>query len=266
MDKMVVVVFDSERQAYEGVRILKDLHAEGSITLYEEAIIAKDASGAVAVREAADGGPLGTAVGMLTGGLVGLLGGPAGVALGAAAGTIGGSVYDVTQLGIDMDFVDEVGGRLEPGTAAVIAEVQEEWVLPLDTRMEAAGGVVFRRTRADFASEMIERDITATNAEIAALRAEYSQARAEDKAKLQAKIDAAQGRLRATQERASARVEATRLEGEAKAAALHEQAATARAERKQQLDKRKADIQADYKARSAKLHQARQLAKEALAP
>jgi uncharacterized membrane protein len=266
MDKMVVVAFDSERQAYEGVRILKELHAEGSITLYGDAVIAKDANGTVAVREAADSGPLGTAVGMLTGGLVGMLGGPVGVAVGAAAGTVSGSVFDITQLGIDSDFVDEVASHLKPGTAAVIAEIQEEWILPLDTRMEAAGGVVFRRTRDDFVDDMIERDITTTEAEIAALRAEHAQARAEDKAKLQAKIDAAQSRLQGTRERARTRAEATRREGEAKTAALREQAATARAERKQQLDKRTAEIQAHYKERSAKLHESWQHTKEALTP
>jgi uncharacterized membrane protein len=232
MDKMIVTVFNSEHQAYEGVRILKDLHAEGSITLYGEAVIAKDANGTVAVRETADDGPLGTAVGMLTGGLVGLLGGPVGVAVGAMAGTAAGSAYDLTELGIDLDFVNEVGNHLEPGTAAVVAEIQEEWVLPLDTKMEAAGGIVVRRTRDEFVSDMYERDVTATKAEIAALQAEFDQARAEDKAKLQAKIDAAQGRLRAKQERAKAKVEAARLEGAAKAAAVREQAAAARPTRK----------------------------------
>jgi uncharacterized membrane protein len=266
MDRLVVVVFDSERQAYAGTRLLKELHAEGSITLYGEAVIAKDASGAVEVKQAADDGPLGTAVGMLTGGLVGVLGGPIGVAVGAMAGMVGGSFYDLTELGIDMDFVSDVASHLEPGTAAVIAEVEEEWVLPLDSRMEAAGGVVFRRTRDEFVSDMIERDVMATKAEIAALQAEHAQARAEDKAKLQAKIDAAQQRLRASQERAKAQIEATRLEGEAKAAALSEQRAMARAERKQQIDKRKSEIQADHQRRSAKLHQAWQLTKEALAP
>ena len=75
MDKMIVTVFDSERQAFEGSQVLKDLHADGTITLYAEAVIAKDADGTVAVKRAADQGPLGTAVGLVTGSLVGLLGG-----------------------------------------------------------------------------------------------------------------------------------------------------------------------------------------------
>ena len=34
MDKVVAVVFNDEKQAYEGLRAFRDLHADGSITLY----------------------------------------------------------------------------------------------------------------------------------------------------------------------------------------------------------------------------------------
>ena len=146
-DKMIVVIFDNEKKAYEGVKALKDLDAEGSITLYASAVIAKDASGKLTVKQEADQGPLGTGVGLLTGSLIGLLGGPVGVALGASAGTFGGMLYDFAKVGVGEDFLDEVGQHLQPGKVAVVAEIWEEWVMPVDTRMEAAGGVVFRRAR-----------------------------------------------------------------------------------------------------------------------
>ena len=34
MDKMIVVVFDSEPKAYEAFRVLGDLHREGSLTVH----------------------------------------------------------------------------------------------------------------------------------------------------------------------------------------------------------------------------------------
>jgi uncharacterized membrane protein len=142
MDKMlVVVVFNSERQAYEGVQVLKDLHAEFAITLYDEAVIAKDTSGRATVKEAADRGPLGMAVGLVAGSLVGLLGGPVGVAVGAAAGTVVGYLHDAAHWVVNWTFLEEVARRLESGKAAVVAEVWEEQVLPVDMRMEAVGGV-----------------------------------------------------------------------------------------------------------------------------
>lgn len=67
MNKMLVAVFGTERAAYEGLSALKDLHKDGDITLYATAVISKDSSGAVTVKQGADEGPIGTAIGLLTG-------------------------------------------------------------------------------------------------------------------------------------------------------------------------------------------------------
>src|SRR6202023_810734 len=58
MDKMLVAIFDSERKACEGSRILRELDAEGSITTFAIAVITKEASGTVIVAQPADRGPL----------------------------------------------------------------------------------------------------------------------------------------------------------------------------------------------------------------
>ncbi len=58
-----------------------------------------------------------------------------------------------------------------------------------------------------------------------------------------------------TDESAKARLEAMQRELETKVAALRAQAASASAERKQELEKRLAEVQADYKARMAKLQE-----------
>ena len=76
----------------------------------------------MAVRQAADRGPIGTLVGVVTGGLVGLLGGPVGVAVGAYVGGTGGILYDLFNAGFDGDVVDEVAAALTPGKAAVVAD------------------------------------------------------------------------------------------------------------------------------------------------
>jgi uncharacterized membrane protein len=53
MEKVITVVFNDEKQAYEGVQALRDLHRDGSITLYSDAVVAKDADGKLFVRKAA---------------------------------------------------------------------------------------------------------------------------------------------------------------------------------------------------------------------
>ena len=123
MDKMFVVVFENEERAFQARQDLKELHRDGSIALYADAILAKDTEGVVHVRQAADSGPIGTFVGMLTGGLVGALAGPAGLAVGLASGTTVGVFRDLYVWGIEEDFVNEVGTSLEPGKAAVVAEL-----------------------------------------------------------------------------------------------------------------------------------------------
>jgi uncharacterized membrane protein len=264
MDKMIVTVFDDESSAYKGTKALKELHAEGSLTLYATAVIAKDSQGAVSdVKETNDRGPLGTVLGLATGSLIGLLGGPVGVAAGAMTGTVAGSLYDLAQAGIGSDFLDEVSEQLLPGKTAVVAEVDEEWVTPLDTRMDALGGIVVRRVREEFIDAQIEREIAADKAELAKLKAEREHAVGEAKAKLQAKGDAVQKRLQARRNQFKERIAAIKREGEAKIQALQEQAAQAKGERKAKLERRIAQSRADHEARVNKLNQAWQLIKEA---
>jgi len=264
MDKMLVVVFDSEIKAYEGSRALQELQNEGNINLYAKAVITRDAGGKVAVKQEGDMGPVGTAVGLLTGGLIGLIGGPVGVAIGASVGMSGGVLYDLAHLGVGEDFLSEVEKSLLPGKAAVVAEVWEEWTIPVDTRMEALGGVVFRRTSIEVVDEQIERDVAALNAELTELEAERDQATGEARAKLQAKVDTVKGRLKTSQDAIQARIEASQKETEAKIKSLQEQAVKESGDRKAKREARIAELKADQKRRSDLLKQAWQLTKEAL--
>ena len=265
MDKMLVVIFDSESKAYEGSRALQELQNEGSINLYSKTVIARDASGKVEVKQEGDMGPIGTAVGLFTGSLIGLLGGPVGLIVGAGVGISGGLVYDLVNAGVGEDFLYEVGKSLQPGKAAVVAEVWEEWVLPVDTRMEALGGVAFRRMRGEFVDAQIDRDIAALKAELAELEAERNQATGDAKAKIQVKIDATRAKLQAMQNGIQARIDSGKQETEAKIKSLQEQAAKARGERKAKLESRSAEAKAEYEVRRSKLEQAYKLIQEALA-
>lgn len=264
MDKMLVVVFESELKAYEGSKALQELQYEGSLNIYSKAVIARDASGKATVKQQGDMGPVGTAVGLLTGSLIGLIGGPVGLAIGAGAGLFGGLVYDMANLGVGEDFLAEVEKSLLPGKAAVIAEVWEEWVLPVDTRMEALGGVTFRRTRTEVLDAQIERDVTALNADLEVLEAEYKQETGEARAKLQAKVDSAKAKMQAAQDAIKARIEASQKETEGKIKSLQEQAAKESGERKAKREARIAELKADQKRRTDLLKQAWELTKKAL--
>lgn len=262
MDKVVAVVFNDDKQAYERLRAFRDLHRDGSITLYSDAVVAKDASGTMSVREGAER-PEGTFVGLLTGGLIGVLGGPL-VAIGASYGTLIGAALDLTRAGMSDDYLKEVPAYLLPGTAAIITELDEEWQAPIDTRMEAIGGRVFRRNRIEVEAAYFDKQIAADREELAALEAELKKASAERKARLEARIEDTRRKLRDRQDQLTARIESTRREGEAKIKSLQQQLTTARDEQKQRLERRPAEVRADYRQRAENLQQAWELTKSAM--
>jgi uncharacterized membrane protein len=264
MDKILVVVFESESKAYEGSKALQELQNEGSINLYAKAVMVMDADGKAYVKQSSDSGPVGTAVGLLTGTLIGMFGGPVGLAIGAGVGTSGGLLYDLAHLGVNQDFLDGVGGSLKPGKAAVVAEIWEDWTLPVDTKMESLGGVVFRRTRRDSLDRQIEWDITSLKGEIDELETEHDRASGEAKKKLQAKIDTAKSKLQASLDGAQKRLEASQQETEAKIQSLQGQAAKVRGEQKTKLDERIAELKAEHKRRNEQRKQAGEHIKKAM--
>lgn len=266
MSKFIVAIFPDETKAYEGSRGFRELDAEGSLTLYGLAVIAKDANGKLSVRQAVDEGPVGTGVGALVGGLIGLLGGPAGVAIGMGSGALLGSLRDVYVLGVSAEFLDKMSQELTPGKAAVVAEVAEDWVTPLDNRMQAIGGVVVREWRSEVEAELARENAAAAKAELAQLKAEYAQARDENKAKLQARIDEAQAKARAASDRLKSRIDQFGQEAGAKIKLLEQRADKAEGEAKAKLDLRVSELRSDRERRSGLLKQAWALTKEAFEP
>jgi len=246
MEKMLVVVFDDESKAYEGSRALKQLDAEGSMTIYAEAVIKKNADGKVTVKQVDDGFPIRTVGGTAIGSLIGVLGGPVGLGIGAVAGALAGSLGDLNAAGVDAEFLDDVGAALTTGKCAVIADVSEEWVTPVDTRMEALGGAVVRSARTSVEDEQRARDVAALRAEIDQLKAEHARAQADRRAKLHAKIDQLNAKLQAKLDQAKQRSEQIKSETEAKVQALKKKAEKAQGDIKVTLEARAKDIREEY--------------------
>jgi uncharacterized membrane protein len=264
MNKMIVVVFENESSAYEGLNALKDLHMEGSITLYSTAVLSKDDSGEVQIKQAADKGLVGTAIGMATGSLIGMLAGPAGLAVGASLGGLTGVMVDMNEAGVDVVFVEDVSNALSPGKYALLAEIDEMWIAPLDTRMSALDGLVFRRLRSEVEDDQLIRESEAFEKELKELEDEMAEANEEAKAAISAQIDNTKKKLQAINQRTKDKLDRTTEEGKAKVDALKLQIADAKDNRKAKMEKRKAELESEYAGRSAKLEQSWKLTKEAL--
>src|SRR5208282_6649911 len=229
MDRMLVVVFDTESKAYEGKKALLQLDGEGSIVVYALAVVAKNADGTASVRQTDDPGPLGTLVGTSLGSVIGLLGGPAGLAIGAMVGLLAGSTADLNNARISDDFIDDINKELLPGKFAVAAEIQEDWTTPVDTRMEAIGGNVFRRALSDVKHTVDSEEVAAMKADMAQMKAEQAKAHADRKGKLQEKINQLDSKIQARLEKAKEQRLAAELRAKAKADVLKAKAATMKA-------------------------------------
>lgn len=253
MERMLVVVFDDEPKAYEGSRVLNQLDAEGSITIHAKSVIGKNADGTVTVKQSDDSFPVRTLGGTAIGSLIGLLGGPVGLGVGAAAGLLAGSFVDLNAAGVDAEYIDDIAASLTPGKCAVVADVSEEWVTPVDTRMEALGGAVIRTARKSVEHDQRAREVAELRAEIDQLKAEHAHARADRKAKIQARIDKLNAKLQARLDAAKQRSAQIKTETEAKVQALQKKAQKAQGDVKTTLDARVKRIRDEYEQSEAKL-------------
>jgi uncharacterized membrane protein len=227
MERMLVVVFDNEKKAFEGKSALRQLEVEDSISIYAGAVVVKHADGTVSVKELDDDMGIGTLTGTAVGSLIGLLGGPVGLAIGAASGLTIGAFYDADTLRVGEDFVNDVSKSLTPNKVAVVAEVEEAWTIPVDTRMEALGGVVFRRALWQVQEQVRREEIAAMKADLAQFKSEISKAHADRKAKLQKKIGELEAKIDAQQKKTIERREAFETRRKAKKAILKKNAAAA---------------------------------------
>jgi uncharacterized membrane protein len=265
MNKMLVVVFDNESKASEGLNALRELDRNGDITLYATAVVSKDAYGKLTIKQAADKGPIGTATGFLTGSLIGLLGGPVGLAIGAGVGMVTGLAFDVSEDDTNVTFVDEVSDALAHGQTAIIAEIEEAWTIPLDTRFQSLGGIVFRRLRDEVAEDQLIRESEAIDAEFNAMKEELKESTEAGKARIRNAMAQLKAKAGFTIEQIERKMAESQSQLDAKVNKMEEQMKHAGETRKAKLQKRINTIKAEHKLRTEKLKQASKLVREALA-
>jgi uncharacterized membrane protein len=231
MDRMLVIVFDSESKAYEGQKALFELDGEGSISVYASTVLKKNADGTATIKQGGDPGPVGAFLGTSFGSLVGVLGGPLGMAVGAAAGAVSGAAADLyySNARVGYDFIDDVSKSLLPNRVAVVAEVEEQWTAPVDSRMETIGGTVFRRALSDVIDAAGAKDVDAMKADLAQLKAEHVQAKADRKSKLTEKMNQLDSKIQVHLQKNKERRQVIEREAKAKAEMLKSKTAAPRA-------------------------------------
>ena len=151
MNKVLVAVFDSEVKARTGLAALEALADADTIRVNASAVISKTAAGAITVNRADEPMPESTLGATAVGMLIGMLAGGVGLAVGAATGLIVGSLADTFYLHMGRGFLADVERTLEPGKAALVAQIYEEETAAVDQRIAELGGVAFRQPVGDVA-------------------------------------------------------------------------------------------------------------------
>ena len=154
MEDILVVVFDSEGTAYEGLNYLNQLNRDGIIDIYAGWVIAKEADGRITEKGWQGNFAFHTITGRAPDVLIGLFGGPGGIGIGPTVGGLTGINRDLHAAGVNSHFIEDVAAVLTPGKFAMVADVNGKYVTTIDTRMEALGGTVFRTEKQDFEDEV----------------------------------------------------------------------------------------------------------------
>jgi uncharacterized membrane protein len=152
---VIAVSFKEDASAYEALTKLKELESQRQIGMRGAAVVARDETGQVLVKDqVADESFAGTATGGLVGLLIGILGGPFGILIGGATGLLIGSLFDEDDADETESVLAEISKSIEVGHDTLLAEVSEQTPEVIDTAMAPLGGTVLRRDAGDVEAEI----------------------------------------------------------------------------------------------------------------
>ncbi len=124
MSDLIVIAFDDETGAEQMRDALVGMQKRHLVTLEDAAVVVRKQDGKVKVKQATDLVGAGALGGAFWGMLIGIMFWMPwlGLAAGAMSGALGGHFTDI---GVDDDFIKEVGNTIEPGNSALFLLVRE---------------------------------------------------------------------------------------------------------------------------------------------
>jgi uncharacterized membrane protein len=148
MSDLVAIAYPDLDTARRVMDRLRQAQTEHLIELEDAVIVERRDDGKVKLHQSMSTVGAGAAGGALWGGLIGLifLAPLLGMAMGAAAG---GAVGAATDVGVDDNFMRDLGAKLEPGAAAVFVLVRRVTADKVLERIEHRGEVLTTSLSAD---------------------------------------------------------------------------------------------------------------------
>jgi uncharacterized membrane protein len=148
MSTLVAVAYPDIETAEKVRQELVNATREHLLNLEDAVIAEHKADGKIKLHQAIGTTSAGAAGGALWGGLIGLifLAPLLGMAVGAASGALGGKMSDV---GVNDDFVKDLGAKLQPGAAALIVLGSTDARDKVIERVKPYGGDVIQTSLSD---------------------------------------------------------------------------------------------------------------------
>ncbi len=143
MSTLIAIGYPDANTAEEVRGVLVQATKEKLVDLQDAVVVEHRSDGKIKLHQAISTTGAGAAGGALWGGLIGLLflAPLFGMAIGAASGAVAGKVTDA---GVNDDFMKQLGAKMAPGTAALIALGSSNAPDKLLERLQPYGGDVIQ--------------------------------------------------------------------------------------------------------------------------
>ena len=154
MSTLMAIAYPDVQTAEQVRAELIEATKEHLVTLEDAVVVEHRPDGKIKLHQAMSPTGTGAAGGALWGGLIGLifLAPLVGMAIGAASGAAAGKMTDV---GVNDDFLKQLGDNLEPGAAALIALGRSDAPEKVLERLRPFGGHVIQTSLDDEAEERV---------------------------------------------------------------------------------------------------------------
>jgi uncharacterized membrane protein len=148
MANLIAIAYPDAATAEQVRAELGRASKEYLLELHDAVVVEHDAEGKIKLHQAYSAAGVGAAGGAMWGGLIGLLflAPFVGMAVGAASGALAGKVSDT---GINDDFLKQLGAKLPPGGAALIALGRSDTPDRVLERLQPFGGEVIHTSLSD---------------------------------------------------------------------------------------------------------------------
>ena len=195
MEKVALVVFEVESEAYQAFSELKNDAVNSAYTILQIAVV-KNRDGRIITTDGFDSGTDSTDdtfKGGLIGLLVGILGGPLGVILGGATGALIGNIKDTRDVNKNASLLEYISTQLTPDETGLVILIQENDESALNLRLSKYDDTIVRFDAAKIADEVEQQEAIDKELRREAKERLKAQRKADRTAAIAAKRDQLQG-------------------------------------------------------------------------